>query len=111
MQSVKKFRLVPHSSITENVNTRAPNEQEGAGPSSVRMNDDGEELPRNTIRAHAEERQRKLIHLILKIAAVNGYNENRQIRKSDGSFLENSDLIPLLTYAITKEKLVLSLIC
>lgn len=60
----------------------------------------------NTIRDHAMERQRRLLQIIMRIAAIRGYNENGNIKDRHGKFIEGTDIIPLILYSVTKERLV-----
>lgn len=50
----------------------------------------------NSIRKYAAERQQKLLHIVLKLATHGGYDENGNIRGSNG---ESYDVVPLLLHA------------
>ena len=61
---------------------------------------------RNTIRENAMDRQRRLLQIIMHIASVQGYNNQCNIKDRSGNFVEGSDIVPLILYAVSKEKLV-----
>ena len=60
----------------------------------------------NTIRDHAMDRQRKLLNIIMKIAMIKGYNDQGHIKDRNGNFLDGTDIVPLILYSVTKERLV-----
>jgi len=53
------------------------------------------------------EKITKLIHIILKLANSKAYNLDRQIRLKDGSYMQNSDIITLLNYAMTPGRVII----
>lgn len=55
----------------------------------------------NSIRKYAADRQRKLLNVVLRVAAYGGYDEMGRIKTKDGSFMESSDIVPLLLYALS----------
>ena len=60
----------------------------------------------NTIRDYAMDRQRRLLQIIMRIASIQGYNDKGNIKDKDGKFLEGTDIVPLILYSVTKERLV-----
>lgn len=73
-------------------------QQEGSGhPDSTKTN-------RNPIKAYAEDRQRKLLSIIMKLALVKGYNNLGNIKLTDGTYLPKSDVTPLLLYVLSRDK-------
>ena len=59
---------------------------------------------RNIIKENALERQQRLLQIIMHIASIKGYNENRNIKDKNGNFVEGSDIVPLILYSLTKQK-------
>lgn len=59
---------------------------------------------KNPIKAHAEDRQEKLLVLILKLAAIRGYNQIGNIKLPDGSYMPKTSISPLLQYVLSREK-------
>ena len=55
----------------------------------------------NSIRRYAAERQRKMLNVVLRIATFGGYDEKGRIKAADGSFIDESDIVPLLSYALS----------
>ena len=55
----------------------------------------------NSIRRYAAERQRKMLNVVLRIATFGGYDEKGRIKSADGSFIDESDIVPLLSYALS----------
>lgn len=106
MPSVRKFKLVPHS-MSEGPKKKDDNEQIGAGGSVD--GDVGQLRTGNSFKAHAEDRQKKLVQIILKLARIQGYNDQNQIKKRDGTYMEDTDITALMLFAVTKEKLMLGL--
>lgn len=63
-----------------------------------------EEAPKkkgNQIRKYALERQQKFLKIILRLAAINGYDENGRIKLPSGTYMENSDIVTLLGHSLT----------
>lgn len=58
--------------------------------------------PKNRIKAHTLDRQKKLLTIILKLAQVKAYNEYGNIRATDGKY--RYDIVPLLTYALSRDQ-------
>lgn len=110
MSSVQKFKLVPANEGKKSLLPPAPPTllpQVGGAPNLTKGGDD--DVPKNTIRAHAEERQRKLVLIIMKLASIRGYDAQGHIRRKDGSYMEDTEVIPLVLYAVTKDKLMLGM--
>ncbi|KAI1291115.1 hypothetical protein HDE_07692 [Halotydeus destructor] len=63
----------------------------------------------NLIRERALERQRRMLKIIMKLAAVKGYNDLDHIRLEDGSYMRGSDLVPLLMHALSPGRIVVGL--
>jgi hypothetical protein len=72
-----------------------PLEQEGKGRNEQKGGGD---------RTHTITRLKSLLLIILKIARINGYDDETRIRGSDGNFIENSNLITLLDYVTSGGK-------
>ncbi|KAI1289513.1 hypothetical protein HDE_08677 [Halotydeus destructor] len=87
---------------------QALTEQAGT-PKETRAMEEPEKKKGNFIMIRAIERQRKLLRIILKLAAVNGYNDLDHIQLEDGSFLKGSDVVPLLMHALSPGKVVVGL--
>ncbi|KAI1299853.1 hypothetical protein HDE_03677 [Halotydeus destructor] len=60
----------------------------------------------NFIMLRAVERQRKLLKIIMRLAAINGYNDTENIKLSDGSYMSDSDIVSLLMHVLSPGKLV-----
>ena len=58
----------------------------------------------NAIRRHALERQEKFLQIILKLASISAYNDHGHLKRADGSFSSDFQLIPLLVYALQRDK-------
>ncbi|KAI1308225.1 hypothetical protein HDE_00463 [Halotydeus destructor] len=63
----------------------------------------------NFIMNRAIDRQRKLLRLILKLANVQGYNDLDHIRMENGSYMQGSDIVPLIMHALSPGKLITGL--
>lgn len=50
----------------------------------------------NSIRKYAADRQQKLLHIVLKLAAYGGYDEDGKIKTRHGEVM---DIVPLLLYS------------
>ena len=46
-------------------------------------------------------KQLNMARVILKLASINGYNDREEIKLEDGSYLDNTNVIDLLNYAMT----------
>lgn len=55
----------------------------------------------NRIKQYALDRQRKFLSIILKIASINGYDAEGRIKLRDGRYMERSDILNLLTHALS----------
>lgn len=106
MSSFKKMVLMPEDASEEE--EEFPKQiQDGHG-----IDDDFQSPPQtsqkkgNTIRDYALDRQRRLLQIVMRIASINGYNENMNIKDKNGKFVEGTDIIPLILYSVTKERLV-----
>lgn len=75
--------------------------QKGSGGGEVT---DQRKTSKNAIKAYAEDRQRKLLTIILKLAVVKGYNNLGNIKLPNGSYLPKSDVVPLILYVLSREK-------
>ena len=111
MKSFRKMTLMPEPSSSDSEGDTQPETQR----SFQRQHGQGLELQpppiskaskRNTIRENAMDRQRRLLQIIMHIASVQGYNNQCNIKDRNGSFVEGSDIVPLILYAVSKEKLV-----
>ena len=60
---------------------------------------DGNPKKENSIRKYALDRQRKLLTIALKLAKFGGFDDYFRIKSSDGSFLNESDVVSLLLYS------------
>ena len=47
-----------------------------------------------------------LLDMLVKLARINGFNDEHNIRARDGNFVPNTDIGQLATYAVTPEKLI-----
>lgn len=107
MSSFKKMVLMPEE-VSDEENETPQSIQGGQG-----VNDDFSSPPPqssqkkgNTIRDYAIDRQRRLLQIVMRIASINGYNEKMNIKDKNGKFVEGTDIIPLILYSVTKERLV-----
>ena len=57
-----------------------------------------------SLKKKKSSKQINIARILLKLAFVNGYNEKEEILKDDGTFIPNSDVIDLTTYALTSSK-------
>lgn len=78
--------------------------QRGGGVET--MDTEQSKLPKNSIRAHALNRQRKILTIIRKLAKIDGYNEQGQIKTRNGTFLERSDIATLVLWAVSQDKII-----
>lgn len=103
MKHCRKLELKEYSSDEETTNVV----QTGRGPESM---DTGEpKLPKNSIRAHALNRQRKILTIIRKLARIEGYNDQGHIKGRNGSYLEKSDIATLVLWAVSQDKIIYGL--
>lgn len=101
MKHCKKLVVKEYSSDEE--------EEQTGGNISEKMVTQDDGLPKNFIKAHAMNRQRKLLSIILKLAKVDGYNDNLQIKGANGSYLEKSDIVRLLLWSVSQDKFMYGL--
>lgn len=104
MSAFRKVVMIPFNQHQQggSVDAEAP---------ALAENDSGESGPRkkpsgNVIRQRSLEKQRRLLRIIMHLAAVNGYNANDEIKLSNGKYMQGSDIVSLLTYALTPGRLV-----
>lgn len=57
--------------------------------------------PANVIKRYARERQHKFLKIILRLAAINGYDEEGRIKLADGTYMSQSDIVALLQHALS----------
>jgi hypothetical protein len=61
---------------------------------------------RNSIRKYALDRQRKMIRVILKLAQSGSYDMDGSLLRTDGSPLEDTDMVSLLLYTMSPGRVV-----
>ena len=61
---------------------------------------------RNSIRKYALERQRKMVRVILKLAQSGSYDMDGSLLRTDGSPLEDTDMVSLLLYTMSPGRVV-----
>lgn len=90
MRHAKKVMLVP---------------QEGSGPEfNATETQEVSTIPQkkeNSIRKYAYDRELKRCKILLKLAMYGGYDDLGRIKLGDGTFMEDSDIIPLLMHALS----------
>lgn len=100
MKHCKKMVLKEYSSDEEDVSRM----QIGRGDET--MESDQPKAAKNSIRAHALNRQRKILTIIRKLAKIDAYNEHGQIKTKNGTFLERSDIATLVLWAVSQDKII-----
>lgn len=60
----------------------------------------------NLIKKHTLERQRKIMSVVLKLAQHGSYDADGVLIRTDGSRVEESDLIELLLFAMSRGRLI-----
>src|SRR6266481_6273360 len=77
---------------------------------NIPITDNNEEpilQPTNKIkRSSQNDRQIRIIKIILKLAQINGFNENLNVKSLDGSYNTNSNISKLLTITQTNVRYV-----
>lgn len=101
MAGIKKLVMTPYVSDGEEEETDVFPDQTGSGLNEVADQVMQEVEPKNRIKKYALDRQRKLLKIILKLASVNGYDNNERIKLRDGSYLDQSDVVSLLLYTLS----------
>lgn len=61
---------------------------------------------RNSIRKYALDRQRKMVRVILKLAQSGSYDMDGSLLRSDGSPVEETDMVSLLLYTMSPGRVV-----
>lgn len=89
MQHTKKMTLVPDY------------EMRGGGFEEEQVSVEPQPKKGNSIRKYAADRQRKLLNVVLKLAKYGGYDDSGRIKLSNGSYLEQSDVVSLLMYSLS----------
>src|SRR5690349_11055664 len=85
-----------------------PYEQQTGGGEIMHVQPSIEPMKKgNKIKDHALERQKRLLSIVLKLAEVKRYNNHLEIRRRDGTFMQNTDLIALLLQAVTPGRILL----
>lgn len=105
MAKLQKVVMTPYLSDEEVVFPK----QEGGNFSMVPEQHVAADVPKNKIKRYAMERQRKLLKIILRLATVNGYDNQERIKLKNGSYLEQSDVVSLLLYTLSPGKKVVGL--
>ena len=59
-----------------------------------------------SIKEKSVEKIKKILTIILKLAKINGYDESGRIN-DNGNFIENSDIVALIQYALTPGKVLI----
>ena len=60
--------------------------------------------PRRALPIRKNTKSLNLARIILKLASVNAYNEREELKHDDGSFMTDTDIADLLSYATTPTK-------
>lgn len=92
MRHAKKVMLVPQEGRGPEFNATELNTQE-VSPLTHKKE--------NSIRKYAYERELKRCKILLKLATYGGYNDLGRIKLPDGTFMEDSDIIPLLMHVLS----------
>jgi hypothetical protein len=92
MRHAKKVMLVPQEGRGPELNVTELNTQE-VSPLTQKKE--------NSIRKYAYERELKRCKILLKLAAYGGYDDLGRIKLPDGTFMEDSDIIPLLMHVLS----------
>lgn len=98
----KKMTLVPVDETTQPTTQDFPTEVvvPVSQPSATST------TKRNSIRKYALERQRKMIRVILKLAQSGSYDMDGSLLRTDGSPLEDADMVSLLLYTMSPGRVV-----
>ena len=94
MRHAKKVMLVPQEGRGPEFNATELNTQDISTTPVIQKKE-------NSIRKYAYERELKRCKIILKLAAYGGYDELGRIKLPDGTFMEDSDIIPLLMHVLS----------
>ena len=92
MRDAKKVMLVPQEGGGPELNMTELNTQE-VSPLTQKKE--------NSIRKYAYERELKRCKILLKLAAYGGYDDLGRIKLADGTFMEDSNIIPLLMHVLS----------
>ena len=98
----KKMTLVPVDETTEPTTEEFPTEV----VVPVSQSSATTTTKRNSIRKYALDRQRKMIRVILKLAQSGSYDMNGSLLRTDGSPLEDTDMVSLLLYTMSPGRVV-----
>ena len=60
----------------------------------------------NFIQDRARDRQKKLITIVLKLAAIQGYNEKCEIKLNDGSYMPNTNIVELISHTLAANRAI-----
>ena len=92
MRHAKKVMLIPQEGTGPEFNMLELNTQEVSPLTQKRA---------NSIRKYTYERELKRCKILLKLAMYGGYDDLGRIKLSDGSFMEDSDIVPLLMHVLS----------
>ena len=97
---ISEYKDEQHSGRDEDHDTLW--EQRGSGVPN--LSHEPTSTTKNRIKAYAEDRQRKLLNIVMKLALVRGYNDHGHIKLQDGSYMPKTDVGTLLLNALAREK-------
>ena len=101
MQSAKKVTLIPpkESQIGGNLESEEIDSENGKISSSV-------EKPTDKVKSKIYDKIHRFIKVILKLARTVGYDEDLRIKLNNGKYLEKSNIVDLLTHAMSVGKVL-----
>lgn len=109
MAKLRKVVMTPYISDDEEEEDNVFTEQQGGNISEVLEQVTSDNTPKNKIKRYALDRQRKLLKIILRLATINGYDNQERIKLRNGSYLDKSDVVSLLLYTLSPGKKVVGL--
>lgn len=92
MSAIKKVAVVPFDSI----------EQSGGSLTEPVI-----PIKSNSIKQRTQIRMHNLLRVMMKIAFIQGYDEEGRIKDSNGEYMENTDIASLLLHAMSPGKLII----
>ena len=101
MQSAKKVTLIPpkENQIGGNLESEEIDSENGKISSSV-------EKPTDKVKSKIYDKIHRFIKVILKLARTVGYDEDLRIKLNNGKYLEKSNIVDLLTHAMSVGKVL-----
>ena len=92
---IRQMVVLPYDMQGNEASVQNPSNEQNSREESTRTN-------RITNRSNPMERQSRILKIALKLANVNGFNENLNILDENGEFVQDSNLAKLLNITQTK---------